>query len=50
MSENITESATGKRKALRSELFTKDLFEEKELPPGHKLAKTHRQVKCLNCL
>jgi hypothetical protein len=39
----------GKRKALRSELFTKDFFEEKDLLPEHKNAKTHREVRCLNC-
>ncbi|PKK71257.1 hypothetical protein RhiirC2_778639 [Rhizophagus irregularis] len=40
----------GKRKALRSELFVKNLFEEKELPPEHKDAKSHREVTCLSCL
>ena len=39
-----------KRKTLRSELFTKELFEERDLPPEHKNAKTHQEVKCLNCL
>ena len=39
----------GKRKTLRSELFTKELFEEKGLPSDHRYAKTHREVKCLNC-
>jgi hypothetical protein len=39
----------GKRTSLRSELFTRELFEEKELPSEHKNAKTHREVKCLNC-
>jgi hypothetical protein len=39
----------GKRPSLRSELFTRELFEEKELPQEHKNAKTHRVVKCLNC-
>jgi hypothetical protein len=48
---DITEPTTqlGKRKALRSELFIKNLFEEKELPPEHKDANTHREVTCLNC-
>ena len=50
MSEIIEPANTGKRKALRSELFTKDLFEEKNLPPEHKDAKTHRIVQCLNCM
>ena len=48
MSETTT--SLGKRKALRSELFTKDLFEEKDLPPEHEKAKTHREVRCLSCL
>jgi len=48
MSETAN-STVIKRKALRSELFVKDLFEERDLPPEHSLAKTHRQVKCLNC-
>jgi hypothetical protein len=39
-----------KRKALRSELFTKDLFEERNLPRGHEKEKTHREVQCLICL
>ena len=44
MSVDITEPTTPptqrnrKRKALRSDLFTKDLFEEKNLPPDHKNA------------
>lgn len=48
---DLTEPAShlGKRKALRSELFAKNLFEEKNLPPEHKDAKTHREVQCLNC-
>jgi len=37
-----------KRKALRSDLFTKDLFEETNLPQEHENAKTHRVVQCLN--
>lgn len=50
MSIDLTETAhLDKRKALRSELFTKDLFEERNLPPEHKNAKTHREVQCLNC-
>jgi hypothetical protein len=43
-------STTGKRKALHSELFTKDLFEEKDLPQEHNLAKTHCQVKNMKYL
>ncbi|CAB5359159.1 unnamed protein product [Rhizophagus irregularis] len=56
MSVDLTEPTTppaqrlGKRKALRSELFTKDLFEERSLPQDHEKAKTHREVQCLNCL
>lgn len=38
-----------KRKELRSELFTLELFEEKDFPPEHKHAKTYREVRCLNC-
>ncbi|GBB87371.1 hypothetical protein RclHR1_13820001 [Rhizophagus clarus] len=34
-----------KRPSLRSKLFTKELFEEKELPQEHKNAKTHHMVK-----
>lgn len=55
MSIDLSEPTTpptqrlGKRKALRSELFTKGLFEEKSLPPDHENAKTHRIVQCLNC-
>jgi hypothetical protein len=55
MSVDLTEPTTppaqrlGKRKALRSELFTRDLFEERNLPQGHANAKTHREVQCLNC-
>ena len=45
---DLTETTTplGKR---RSELFTKGLFEENELPMKHKSAKTHREAKCLTC-
>ncbi|CAB4380896.1 unnamed protein product [Rhizophagus irregularis] len=56
MSVDLTEPTTppaqrlGKRKALRSEHFTKDLFEERSLPQDHEKAKTHREVQCLNCL
>ncbi|GBC19616.2 zinc finger BED domain-containing protein RICESLEEPER 2-like [Rhizophagus irregularis DAOM 181602=DAOM 197198] len=56
MSVDLTEPTTppaqrlGKKKALRSELFTKDLFEERSLPQDHEKAKTHREVQCLNCL
>ncbi len=55
MSIDLTEPTTpptkrlGKRKALRSELFTKDLFEERNLSQDHEKAKTHREVQCLNC-
>ncbi len=47
---DLTELSIGKRKALRSELFTKDLFKERNLSPEHKDAKTHREVQYLNCL
>jgi hypothetical protein len=47
-SDNTT--SLGKRKALQSELFFKELFEENILPPEHKNSKTHREVRCLNCL
>jgi hypothetical protein len=55
MSVDLAEPTTpptqrlGKRKALRSELFIRDLFEERNLPQGHANAKTHREVRCLNC-
>ena len=55
MSIDLTEPTTppdrrlGKRKDLRSELFTKDLFEERNLPPDNEKAKTYREVQCLNC-
>ena len=51
MSIDLTESTTPikKRKNLHSELFVKDLFDESDLPPEHKQAKTHHEVKCLNC-
>ena len=53
MSETINLNDSGntskKRKALRSELFTKELFEERDLPSEHKLAQTHREIRCLNC-
>ena len=55
MSVDLTEPTTPpsqrltKRKALRSDLFTKDLFEETNLPQEHENAKTHRVVQCLNC-
>jgi hypothetical protein len=38
-----------KKKALCSELFTRDLFVKRNLPQGHANAKTHREVQCLNC-
>ena len=44
MSIDLTEQATPPtrhRKALRSEIFTKDLFEERNLPPDNGKAKTH---------
>ena len=48
MSVDLTELTThiGKRKNLRSVLFVKGLFDENDLSPDHKKAKTH---KCLNC-
>jgi hypothetical protein len=50
MSETIDiAEPTTQRKALRSELFIKNLFEEKELPPENKDANMHREVRCLNC-
>jgi len=52
MSIDPTEQTTPpnqRRKALRSDLFTKDLFEERNLPPDHEKVKTHREVQCLNC-
>jgi hypothetical protein len=51
MSIDLTEQTTSheKQRSLRSELFTKGLFEERDLPPQDKNAKTHREVKCLNC-
>jgi len=55
MSVNLTEPTMPpnqcliKRKALRSELFTKDLFEERNLPRGHEKEKTHQEVQCLIC-
>ncbi|CAB5349096.1 unnamed protein product [Rhizophagus irregularis] len=55
MSIDLTEPTTppssrlGKRKALHSDLFTKKLFVQRDLPPEHKDAKTHREVQCLNC-
>ena len=55
MSVSLTEPTTPlnqhliKRKALRSELFTKDLFEERNLPRGHEKEKTHQEVQCLIC-
>ena len=47
MSINLTEPTTlpssclGKRKALHSDLFTKKLFVQRDLPPEHEDAKTH---------
>ncbi len=40
---------TIKKRVLRSELFSKELFEEKVLPSEHRQATTHREVRCLNC-
>jgi hypothetical protein len=42
MSIDLTEQTTPpnqRRKALRSDLFTKDLFEERNLPPDHEKVK-----------
>ena len=50
MSEIEPAGTLGKRKGPRSELFIKGLFEEKDLPPEHENAKTHREVKCNNCV
>ena len=53
MSVNLTEPTTPpnqrliKSKALRSELFTKDLFEERNLSRGHEKEKTNQEVKIL---
>ena len=44
MSIDLTEQTTPptwRRNALRSELFTKDLFEERNIPPDNEKAKTH---------
>ena len=55
MSIDLTEPTTpptqrlGKRKDLRSDLFTKDLFDKRSLLPGYEKAKTHHEVQCLNC-
>ena len=52
MSIDLTEQttpSTRRRKPLRSDLFTKSLFEERNLPPDNEKAKTHREVRCLNC-
>jgi hypothetical protein len=55
MSVDLTEPTTPlsqrltKRKALRSELFTKGLFEETNLTQEHENANTHRVFQCLNC-
>src|SRR5437763_15405142 len=51
MSIDLTELTTPikKQKNLHSELFVKDLFDENDLPSEHKQAKTHREVKFLNC-
>ncbi|CAG8645668.1 5033_t:CDS:1, partial [Ambispora gerdemannii] len=49
-SNNITLKKRKASRILRSELFTKGFFEEKDLSSEHKDAKTHREVKCLNCL
>jgi hypothetical protein len=46
---NAERTTLGKRRALRSELFAKELFEERDLPSEHKNATTHREVRCLNC-
>ena len=39
MSETELEGTLRKRKGFRSELFTKGLFEEKDLPPEHEKCK-----------
>ncbi len=44
MSIDLTESLIRKRKALHSELFTKDFFEKRNLLSKHKDAKTHCKV------
>lgn len=44
------EITLGNWPSLRNELFTRELFEEKELSQEYKNAKTHQMVKCLNCL
>jgi len=44
MSVDLTEPSIRKRKALHNELFTKNLFEERNLLPKHKDAKTHCEV------
>ena len=46
---NTERTTLGKQKALRSELFAKELFEEKDLPSEYKNATTYREVRCLNC-
>ncbi len=50
MSVDLTEPSIGKKKALHSELFTKDLFKERNLLSKHKDAKIHHEVQYLNCL
>ena len=53
MSIDLTEQTTPptwRRKALYSELFAKELFEERNPPPDNEKEKTHREVRCLNCL
>ena len=50
LTEPTTPPTSRKRKALHSELFTLNLFVERDLPPEHKKAKTHREVQCLSCL
>ena len=51
MSIDLTEPTTPikKWKNLHSDLFVKDLFDESDLPPEHKQAKTYYEVKCFNC-
>ena len=47
MSIDLTEQttpSTRRRKPLRSDLFTKSLFEERNLPPDNEKAKTHHEV------
>ncbi|CAG8445354.1 845_t:CDS:1, partial [Cetraspora pellucida] len=42
-------ASSRKQTILRSKLFHEKLFEEKDLPPEHPNAQTHREVLCLIC-